>query len=147
MPALELPALGLNRRRVALAGASVMLVALAGESGLYSLDRVRPASTLAATINTPVPVLATPTPTRAEPTPAPERWMVVQHTNGLGLVLRAEPASASRVSLLKEGTQLRVTGDSIEKSGHAWLPVASSNGTTGSVTGEFLVPLKAPIAP
>ena len=73
--------------------------------------------------------------------------MVVQHTNGLGLVLRPEPASASRVMLLQDGAQLRVTGESVEKSGHAWLPVASSNGATGWVAGEFLAPLKTANAP
>ena len=66
--------------------------------------------------------------------------MVVQHTNGLGLVLRPEPASSARVTLLQDGARLRVTGSSVQQGGHAWLPVTSTSGASGWVADEFLVP-------
>jgi hypothetical protein len=133
-------------RRLALVGASALLVMVAGQAGLYSFGHGSPNADL------PPPPVATSTPFSiarlSPPTAAPVvadadaagRWMVVQHTNGLGLVLRPAPASNSRVLLLREGARLRVTGDSVLQAGHAWLPVTSTDGTSGWVAGEFLVP-------
>ena len=129
-------------RRVPVLGAMAMVVALVGHLGVYSLGRVGAAPSLNAAVlapPTPFALALPPAPTSA-PTAAPERWMVVDHTNGLGLVLRPEPASSARVLLLQEGSRLRVTGTSVEQSGHQWLPVTSATGATGWVAGEFLAP-------
>ncbi len=82
----------------------------------------------------PVPTLA-----RVASVP-PDRWMVVQHTDGLGLVLRPTPASTTRIVTLKEGARVRVTGDTVQKAGRVWIPVASLTGKTGWVAGDFVAP-------
>ena len=149
LPTRFAPRLVLDRR-VAVVGAMTMVVALVGHLGVYSLGRMGQAPSLVAPAPVNAAVLPTPTAfslaAAVQPTPTPtstlaaERWMVVDHTNGLGLVLRPEPASTARVQLLKEGARLRVTGTSVEQSGHQWLPVTSVTGASGWVAGEFLAP-------
>ncbi len=130
------------RRWIALLGASALLVFVAGETGFYSFGRGGHAGELAAPVEARALATATPFAIAELPTPTPgaERWMVVQHTNGLGLVLRPAPASTARLLLLQDGARLRVTGESVEQAGHAWLPVTAANGTSGWVAGEFLAP-------
>jgi hypothetical protein len=148
LPTSFTPRLVLDRR-VAVVGAMTMVVALVGHLGLYSLGRMGQTPSLvpppvnAAGLATPTPfalVVAPPSTATPAPAAAADRWMVVDHTNGLGLVLRPEPASNARVQLLKEGARLRVTGTSVEQSGHQWLPVTSTTGASGWVAGEFLAP-------
>ena len=71
----------------------------------------------------------------ATPVPGPptEQWLLVQHTDGLGLVLRPSPGSPERVLTLQEGARLRVIGDPVEQAGRSWLPVASPGGKSGWV--------------
>jgi hypothetical protein len=68
------------------------------------------------------------------------QWVVVNHTNGLGLVLRPSPASAARVLTLQEGARVRVTGEPVQQGGRAWLPVTSATGKSGWVAGDFVAP-------
>jgi hypothetical protein len=70
----------------------------------------------------------------------PAQWVMVNHTNGVGLVLRPAPATSARILTLAEGARLRVTGDPVQQAGRAWLPVASQNGKTGWVASEFVAP-------
>jgi hypothetical protein len=128
-------------------GGSAVLVVVAGELGLYGSARPgqtpQAASAPAPAATVPVAGSATPAPVAIASVPtrvAAENWMVVQHTNGLGLVLRPTPASEARVLLLQEGARLHVTGSAVQQAGRAWLPVTSSNGTSGWVASEFLVP-------
>jgi hypothetical protein len=145
-PVRNLPRLAAHRR-VALVGASALLVIVAGKTGLYSFGG--PPGVAAQAARAQVTATATPwtiadlsTPARPTPTLDSTRWMVVQHTNGLGLVLRPAPASTARVILLEEGARLRITGGSVEQDGHAWLPVTSADGASGWVAGEFLAPAR-----
>jgi hypothetical protein len=143
---VRLPRLVLHRR-VALIGASALLIVVAGRAGLYSLGTPTGAAALAARPHvtataTPWTIADLSTPARATPTPDADRWMVVQHTNGLGLLLRPAPASTARVVLLEDGARLHVTGGSVEQDGHTWLPVTSADGASGWVASEFLAPAR-----
>jgi hypothetical protein len=82
--------------------------------------------------------VATPRPA-ATSTPS-ERWVIVNHTNGSGLVLRPAPASIARTLILAEGARLRVTGEPVQQDGRVWLSVVSQNGKTGWVASEFVAP-------
>jgi hypothetical protein len=82
--------------------------------------------------------VATPRPA-ATSTPS-DRWVTVNHTNGLGLVLRPAPASTARNLTLAEGARLRVTGEPVQQAGRVWLPVVSQSGKTGWVASEFVAP-------
>ena len=133
------------RRRLALVGASALLIIVAGKTGLYSFGSASATAAQAPFANvkataTPWKIADLTTPPPPTSTPDAARWMVVQHTNGLGLVLRPEPASTARVTLLQDGARLRVTGNSVEQGGHAWWPVTSPSGASGWVAGEFVAP-------
>jgi hypothetical protein len=87
------------------------------------------------------PVANAPVATPPRPTPAntpSERWVIVSHTNGVGLVLRPAPAANARILTLADGARLRITGQSVQQAGRAWLPVASQSGKTGWVASDFV---------
>lgn len=85
-------------------------------------------------VNAPV---ATP---QTSPSTRSERWVIVNHTNGVGLVLRPSPAADARILTLADGARLRVTGEAVQQAGRAWLPVASQSGKTGWVASDFVAP-------
>jgi hypothetical protein len=124
-------------RRIAAGAAAAVVLMLAAQVGLPT---VTPAAEQTAA-TAPVPI--------AEPAPAvsivaeppPERWVTVQRTEGVGLVLRPSPGSTARVLTLQEGARVRVTGDPVQQAGRVWLPVTSQSGKTGWVAGEFVAPL------
>jgi len=135
-------------RRIAVVAASAVALMIAVQLGLtaWPVTAVAPLVD-ARTAHDDPPALATAPTAAPVATPGPaaasapsERWVVVYHTNGLGLVLRPAPASTARVLTLKEGARLRVTGDPFRQAGRAWLPVASQNGKTGWVASEFVAP-------
>ena len=81
------------RRRLALVGASALLIIVAGKTGLYSFGSASATAAQAPFANvkataTPWKIADLTTPPPPTSTPDAARWMVVQHTNGLGLVLR-----------------------------------------------------------
>jgi hypothetical protein len=78
------------------------------------------------------------TPQTSASTTRPERWVIVSHTNGVGLVLRPAPAANARILTLADGARLRVTGQPVQQAGRAWLPVASQSGKTGWVASDFV---------
>jgi hypothetical protein len=67
------------------------------------------------------------------------QWMLVQYTEGLGLALRPEPASAERLRTLPEGARVRITGEAVEAAGRSWIPVEALGDELGWVAAEFLV--------
>ena len=68
------------------------------------------------------------------------QWMLVQYTEGLGLALRPEPASAARLRTLPEGTRVRITGEAVEAAGRAWVPVEALGDQVGWVAADLLAP-------
>jgi hypothetical protein len=80
------------------------------------------------------------TPEPAAPSTRSERWVIVSHTNGVGLVLRPAPATSARILTLADGARLRITGEPVQQAGRAWLPVASQSGRTGWVASDFVAP-------
>jgi hypothetical protein len=70
------------------------------------------------------PLAIEPVATPAATSTLSERWVIVNHTNGVGLVLRPAPATSARILTLADGARLRVTGEPIQQAGRAWLPVA-----------------------
>jgi len=113
---------GLAERTVAAAGTLV--------AGRGALAAATPA---VATSMSPL-AAASPSPSPAAPSPI---WRVA-HTDGLGLVLRPRPASPARLRTLPDGTLVHVTGDAVQQSGRAWLPVQAPSGEGGWVAAEFL---------
>lgn len=128
---------GSRARRMAAATASVLVVMILIRMALPAVpvgagaihDDARPLTDEA---------VATPRPA-ATSTPS-DRWVTVNHTNGLGLVLRPAPASTARNLTLAEGARLRVTGEPVQQAGRVWLPVVSQSGKTGWVASEFVAP-------
>jgi hypothetical protein len=88
----------------------------------------------------PVTSEAVATPLPAATSTSSERWVIVNHTNGFGLVLRPAPASIARTLIFAEGARLRVTGEPVQQDGRVWLPVVSQRGKTGWVASEFVAP-------
>jgi hypothetical protein len=80
------------------------------------------------------------TPRPAATSTLSERWVIVNHTNGVGLVLRPAPATSARILTLADGARLRVTGEPVQQDGRAWLPVASQSGKIGWVASDFVAP-------
>jgi hypothetical protein len=80
------------------------------------------------------------TPRPAATSTSSERWVIVNHTNGSGLVLRPTPGSIARTLIFAEGARLRVTGEPVQQDGRVWLPVVSQSGKTGWVASEFVAP-------
>jgi len=134
-----------GRQLAAVAAAAVALMA-AAQLGLaaWPVSTGAPSDSAGVPVHTDLPGLepaAAVAPVATPPPPAGsavERWVVVSHTDGLGLVLRTAPAAAGRVLTLKEGARLRVTGESVQQAGRGWLPVAAQGGRTGWVASEFV---------
>jgi len=100
----------------------------------------RRASPAAATSSLP------PTPTRlpaAVPTPLPRGGQVViVNTDGQGASLRSEPAAGSqRLTVLLEGSVVRVVGPEVLDGDHAWVEVQDDSGHRGWVQADLVQPL------
>jgi hypothetical protein len=124
-------------RRIAAGAAAALVLMLAAQVGLPT---VTPAAEQTAA-TAPVPIAVPPPAVSTVAEPPPERWVTVQRTEGVGLVLRPSPGSTARVLTLQEGARVRVTGDPVQQAGRVWLPVTSQSGKTGWVAGEFVAPL------
>jgi hypothetical protein len=141
--AQRLPRLGVRtptfsrRSLAAVAGSAAVLMVGARVGVPVGFWSPAPSSVVQAAATPP----RAPTPA-ATPAPGPptEHWLLVQHTDGLGLVLRPAPGSPERVLTLQEGARLRVIGDPVEQAGRSWLPVASPSGKSGWVAGDFVAP-------
>jgi len=93
---------------------------------------VTPTDTVVLPIETP---LTTPAPTEIEP----GALVVVQGTAGVGLNLRAEPNTASRVvANAREGTVLNVLEGPQEAAGHTWWKLRTPEGKEGWGAADWL---------
>ncbi|MCC6178937.1 MAG: SH3 domain-containing protein [Chloroflexi bacterium] len=117
--------------------------------GVVSVSPVASPIAMAAlpTVVVPTPSLPpTPEPT-ASPTPAPPpaTRAKVANTDGLGANLRNQPsATAQRVKLLPEGTQVNLVGAERQVSGQPWRNVRDDDGNTGWILSEYLQPIQLP---
>jgi hypothetical protein len=73
----------------------------------------------------------------SDPVPR-DQWMLVQYTEGQGLVLRPEPASTVGLRTLPEGTRVRITGAALQVGDRTWVPVEALDYQEGWVAAEFL---------
>jgi hypothetical protein len=63
---------------------------------------------------------------------------VVANTGGTGANMRSDAsASADVVAVEADGTQLEVTGDSVEADGYVWWPVSGDDGA-GFIVADYL---------
>lgn len=70
-----------------------------------------------------------------------EITMVVTNTERHGARLRAAPSfAAAVVRVIPEGTSVQVHGNAIEADSNSWRKVRDSEGNTGYVVADFLVP-------
>ncbi len=85
-----------------------------------------------------------PEPTAPVPTPTPGFYrgpLVVANTGGLGVYLRAEPASETRrIRAWPERTRLEALGEEAEAGGRRWVRVRDPAGNTGWVPAEYVEP-------
>lgn len=66
---------------------------------------------------------------------------VVANTGGSGVNMRdAATTGGNVVAQLPDGTQVTITGDSVEADGFTWWPVKTSDGKTGYVVADYLQP-------
>ncbi|MEN9938694.1 MAG: hypothetical protein RLZZ387_5273 [Chloroflexota bacterium] len=99
-----------------------------------------------ATPAAPAPGAAAPAPGAAAPAPAATAEAVqsaapylVAGTEGLGLVLRADPSPQSvPLATLADGTPLTVLGEEVIAEGMGWLPVRDAAGIEGWVAAEYV---------
>ncbi len=107
-----------------------------------------PTATRAAPPPTPtrVPPTLTPTPVSptATPAPAPPAAVIVAHTDGEGVYLRASKQMADKLRAYPEGTLLTVRGPAEEGEWRQWLPVRAPDGQEGWVPLEYTEPVSQP---
>ncbi len=119
-----------------------------------------PTATTQATTTATIPATATatssptptvsPTATRAPtatpsatppPTPTPVMYASVAATNGEGVNVRRDPRLDSpRITALREGVVVQLTGRSAEADGFVWIEVVIPSGQVGWIAEPFLVP-------
>jgi hypothetical protein len=74
----------------------------------------------------------------------PTAWVVVGHTDGEGVYLRATPQMADRLHAWADGTRLEVVGEDTSRDGHRWKRVRDPGGHLGWVPADFVVPTSEP---
>ncbi len=94
-----------------------------------------PASTRGATAPTAVP--ANPPADPPASSGGDGKTLMVAHTDGEGVYIRAEPVSGERLRAYAEGTELTVIGAAQAGDGRQWLPVRGPDGVEGWVPEEY----------
>ncbi len=108
---------------------------------------VPPTSTTTPTV-APTPT-ATPSPTStvipsptAAPTATPVLYYAVGATDGEGVNVRREPRlDAQRITALRDGVVVQLTGRNAEADGFVWLEVVTPSGLVGWIADSFLIPV------
>lgn len=103
---------------------------------------------------TPTPTVApsptapnTPTAT-PEPTPTPVIHMAVGATDGEGVNVRRDPRlDAPRITSLRDGVVVQLTGNQMDADGFAWLETVLPDGRVGWIAEPFLVPYQPFLEP
>ncbi len=66
----------------------------------------------------------------------------VSNTGGEGVLLRAKPSkNGGVIGMVREGTELQITGPDVQADGKTWRSVSDGKGTSGWMSSEYLAPV------